>query len=467
VKRRKVGNIGLVFGNDTIRAAQCVDGRMIWSSVNAGDNVKKALRQLLSAAPFVGRNVVVGLEGAAVLVESIVLPPGGAKEARKICTDRLKGDPLFSADKALLGIGVESMPATEAGQGAALAIMIAINRERLTALMQLCREVELEVQAVEAAALAAWRAWAGTGLQVRLVRSGGHDLVLAGNDSKLLFCRIIEAPVPPAELRATVGRAASLLGAESFPGLTTVGVDEEARLEIAGALGVEVKMPARSLEDAAAVGLATEGGVLADFTPPEERVLREKRRVRKISIVMAAACGVLVLAVGALGTQRVGSLHERKDLLVQQQEIVQADKEQLDVIRADLAREQANEAVITEAQPGHRMSTLFALIGERTNDSISLETVKVEDIEDPEYSSAVKEARGKDKREKRIGPVPRILEVRLNGLARSGIAVRQFADGLLATGAFSDVRVEASERVLLGIGIDGERFRIYARAETH
>jgi hypothetical protein len=464
VKRRKVGNIGLVFGNDTIRAAQCVDSRMIWSSVPAGDNVKKALRQLLSSAPFVGRNVVVGLEGSAVLVESIVLPPGGAKEARKICADRLKGDPLFSADKAFLGIALEALPSTESGQGAVLAIMIAINRERLMELMQLCRDVELDVQAVEAAALAAWRAWAGTGLQVRLVRSGNHDLVLAGNDTKLLFCRIIDAPVPSPELRATVGRAASLLGTEGFPCLATAGVDEQARLELAGALGIEVKVPGRSLEDAAAVGLATEGGILADFTPPEERVLREKRRVRKIGIAMAAACGVLVLAVGALGTQRVSSLREQKVSLEQQRDILQADKEQLQVLQSQLAREEANEAVIVEARPGHRMSTLFAIIAEHTNDSISLETVKVDDIEDPALLATGKDAK---KKEKRAGPVPRILEVRLNGLARSGIAVRQFTDGLLATGAFSDVRVEASERVLLGVGMDGERFRIYARAETH
>ncbi len=464
MKRRKVGNIGLVVGNDTIRAAQNVDGRMIWSSVPAGENVKKSLRQLLSSAPFVGRNVVVGLEGSAVLVESIVLPPGSAKEARKICTDRLKGDPLFNAEKALLGIAVESMPAADGSQPSALAIMAAMNRERLMDLMQLCRDVELNVQAVEAAALAAWRAFTGAGLNVRLVRSGGHDLVLAGLDSRLLFCRIIDAPVPAPELRATVGRAASLLGAEGFPFLTTVGVDDAARQDIAAVLGVEVLVPPKSLEDAAAVGLATEGPILADFTPPEERVLREKRRVRKIGIGMAAACGVIVLAAGVLGTQRIGNLHERKQSLNQLREMVQADKQQLEELSAKLAREEANEAVIFEARPGHRMSTLFALISSRTTDAISIETAKVNDIESPDLATSGKT---KDKKEKRTGPVPRVLEVRLNGLARTGIAVRQFADSLLASGAFSDVRVEASERVLLGVGMDGERFRIYARAETH
>ncbi len=465
MKRRKVGNIGLVFGNDTIRAAQNVDGRMVWSSVPVGENAKKSLRQLISSAPFVGRNAVVGLEGSAVLIESIVLPPGSAKEARKICTDRLKGDPLFSADKAILGIGVESMPPADSGQSPALAIMTAMNRERLMDVMRLCRDAEVEVQAVEASALAAWRAWNAEGLQVRMIRGGGHDLVLAGLDSKLLFCRIVDTPVPPLELRATIGRAASLLGAESFPLLMTVGVDEAGRQEIAGALGLEVTPPGRSLDDAAAVGLATEGPILADFTPPEERVLREKRHVRKVSVAMAAACGVLVLAAGALGTQRIASLHDRQATLEQQRDITQADKQQLEELNAELAREESNEAVIVEARPGHRMSTLFALISSRTTDAISIETAKVVDIEDPAYASAMRDKNNKDK--KRAGPVPRQLEVRLNGLARTGLAVRQFADALLGTGAFSDVRVEASERVLLSVGVDGERFRIYARAETH
>jgi hypothetical protein len=465
VKRRKVGNIGLVFGNDTIRAAQNVDGRMIWSSVPVGDNAKKSLRQLISSAPFVGRSAVVGLEGSSVLIESIVLPPGSAKEARKICTDRLKGDPLFSADKAFLGFSVESMPPAEGGQSPTLAIMTAMNRERLMDIMRLCRDAEVNVQAVEAAALAAWRAWNGEGLQVRLVRGGGHDLLLAGADSRLLFCRIVDAPVPPPELRATVGRAASLLGAEGFPCLTTVGMDEASREEFAGALGIEVKAPGRVLDDAAAVGLATEGPILADFTPPEERVLREKRHVRKVGVAMAAACGVLVLAAGALGTQRIASLHDHQRTLEQQRDITQADKQQLEQLNAQLAREEANEAVIVEARPGHRMSTLFALISSRTSDAISIETAKVVDIEDPAFASAMRDKANKDK--KRVGPVPRQLEVRLNGLARSGLAVRQFADALLGTGAFSDVRVEASERVLLSVGMDGERFRIYARAETH
>ncbi len=460
MKRRKVGNIGIVIGDDTIRAAQLVDGRLLFTSVPIGENVKKSLRQLVSSAPFVGRSVMVGLEGRSVLIESIVLPPGGAREARKLCTDRLKGDPLFSADKALLGVAVDGAGTTDAASAPALAIMAAMNKERLVEMMKACRESELNVQGVESAALAAWRAWSGEGLQVRLVRSGGHDLVLAGTDDKLQFCRIIDAPVAAPELRATIGRAASLLGAESFPALTVVGLDEEARQELASGVDMEVLLPPHNVEDAAAAGMATEGIPLADFTPPEERVLREKRRVRKIGVAMAGACGVLLLAAGVLGGQHISSLTDTKASLEQQREIVQADKQQLDELNAKLQREEANEAVIVQARPGHRMSTLFAIIAQKATSAISLETIKVDDNED----SA---AKPKDDKTPVTGPLPRSLEVRLNGLATSGLAARQFADALLATGAFADVRVEASERVLLGVGTDGERFRIYARAETH
>jgi hypothetical protein len=459
VKRHKVGPIGLVFADDAIRAAQNLDGRMVCASVPVGDNIKKSLRQLLSSAPFVGRSVVVGLQGAAVLIESIVLPPGAAKEARRNCADRLKGDPLFSAEKAFLGVAVESMPAGDGGPGQGLAIMAAVNRDRLGELMKACREVELDVQAVEAAALAAWRAWPGTGLQVRLVRTAGHDLVLAGMGEKLLFCRIVDAPVAPAELRATIGRAAALLGAESFEALYASGLDEESRRGVAEGLGLEVRGPTQLVEDAAAAGLATQGVVLADFTPPEERVLREKRRVRRVGLGMAGAAGVLVLCAGLLGTQRVSSLGDRAEEHKRTIEIVQADKAELDRLRAELAHEEANEAVIVAARPGHRMSTLFSLVSSRSNSSVSIDSLKVEDVEDPSLR-----VKGKDAPS---GPLPRVLEMRINGVARTGAAVRAFADALLGTSAFSDVRVEASERVLLGVGMDGERFRIYARAETH
>jgi hypothetical protein len=459
VKRHKVGPIGLVFADDAIRAAQVLDGRTVCASVPVGENVKKSLRQLLSSAPFVGRTVVVGLQGGAVLIESIVLGPGMAKEARKNCADRLRGDPLFGQEKAFLGVAVETMPSTDGGPAQSLAIMAAVNRERLNELMKVCRECELDVAGVEAAALAAWRAWSGTGLQVRLVRSAGHDLVLAGMEGKLLFCRIVEAPIAAPELRATIVRAAALLGTEGFSSLLTSGVDEDARRAIASDLGIEVKEPPHSVDDAVAGGLATPGPVLTDFTPPEERVLREKRRVRKVSMVMAAVSGALVLCAGLLATQRISVLHERKEGLEAEQKLMQTEKQELERLNGELQHAKANEALIVAARPGHRMSTLFSLIGARTSDLMSIDVLKVEDQEDltgrPSGSTAAS------------GPLPHLLEVRINGVARNGTAVRAFADALLASNAFSDVRVEASERVLLGVGMDGERFRIYARAETH
>lgn len=459
MKRHKVGPIGLVFADGIIRAAQNLDGRTVCASVPAGDNPRKSLRQLLSSAPFVGRSAVVGLEGGAVLVESIVLPQGSAREARRICADRLKGDPLFSSEKAILREAVEAVPGSDGASGQVVAIMAAVNKQRLAELMALCRGAELDVQSVEAAALAAWRAWPADGLQVRLVRSAGHDLVLAGLGEKLLFCRIVDAPVAVPELRATIGRAATLLGAEAFTALTVSGLDQPAREALAGELGLELVPPPQPLDDAVAAGLAAPGAPLADFTPPEERVLREKRRLRKVSLGMAGAAGVLVLCAGLLATQRIGALEDRAEALERERQVVQQDKAALDQLRGQLAHEEANEAIIVAARPGHRMSTLFALLASKVNEALSIDSFKIEDLEDPAWR-----ARGADPA---AGPLPRMLEVRLNGVARTGTAVRQFADALLATNAFKDVRVEASERVLLGVGLDGERFRIYARAETH
>ncbi|MHC4844834.1 MAG: hypothetical protein ACYTCU_01595 [Planctomycetota bacterium] len=457
MKRRKAHSIGIVIADDTIRAAQDVDGRMVFGTVPTGENLKKCLRQLLSSAPFVGRDVVVGFEGSAVLIESIVLPAGGAKEARKICADRLKGDPLFNTEKAVLGVVVEGTTAAESSGSQAFAIMAAVDKERLGEAMKACREIELEVKAVEAAALSAWRAWTSEGLNVRLVRSSGNDLVLAGNADKLLFCRIVEAPMSAPDLRATIGRAASLLGTEGFDLLTAVGLDEDEREDISEGLELPVNEPAREVPDAVAMGLASEGEIQADFTPPEERILREKRRVRKISLAMTGAAAVLVLAVGVLRLQQLSSLEEHKVSLERKYDIVQADKQQLAVLETQLVRQETNEAVIVRAQPGHRMSTLFRLLASHADEDVALETVKIDDLEDSAFTPA----------EGYVGPTARNLEVRVNGLAKDSLSVRGFADGLLASGAFEDVRVEASERVLLGVGVDGERFRIYARAETH
>jgi hypothetical protein len=454
VKRRKVGPIGIVVADGALRATQRSERGLVHASVATGDSLKKELRHLLSSAPFVGRSVVLGLEGSSVLVESFAVPPAAQKDVRKFCQDRLKGDPLFSPEKTQFGVAVESVGGGLGASASTVAIMAAMNKQRLAELMTVCREIEIDVLAVEAAALASWRAWPGQGLQCRLVVSGGSATVLAGVDESLQFCRILEVPVQPDELQATLARAATLLGAESITRLLVVGLEPDLRAALADAASVEIGSPPEEIQDAASAGLATQGTIQADFTPPEERVLREKRRVRKVGIAMAAGCGVLVLAAGVLGTQKLSQLEDERELLEQRRDIVRADKRELERVNADLAREQSNEATIADARPGHRLSTLCALITRSANDSIAFETVKVTDV-----VQSTKPAPG--------GPVERMLEIRMNGLARTSPAVRQFTDAMLATGAFRDVRVEASERVLLGVGIEGQRFRIYAMAETH
>jgi len=455
VKRRKVGPVAVVVADDQLRGAQVSDRGMVTATVALKDGFKKSLRQLLSSAAFVGRDVVLGLEGSAVLIESLVLPPGGAKDARKACADRLKGDPLFNADKAHLGVAIESLPPAEGVTPSPLAIMAAINKERLADLMKACHEIELNVLAVEAAALATWRAWTGQGVHVRLVCSGPQAALLAGHDGKLLFCRTIEVPIQTPELQATVARAASVLACEAFSTITVTGLDEAAAGPLAEALGAAFEAPPKVVADAAAMGLATAGTILADFTPAEERVLREKRRVRKVSVAMGVACGAMLLGAGVLGSQKVQHQRDNKANLESHLEIVRKDKAALDEVNAELQREQANEAVIDHARPGHRMSTLFVLVSRSAGDGISLETVKVVD-----------QPLGDGKTPSASGAKRRLLDLRLNGLARNGSAMRAFAESLLATGAFTDVRIEASERVLLGSGIEGERFRIYAQAET-
>ncbi|MHC5209509.1 MAG: hypothetical protein ACYTG2_02180 [Planctomycetota bacterium] len=457
MKRRKVGPIGIVVADGVLRATQRSDRGLIHATAAIGDSLKKDFRQLLSAAPFVGRRVVLGLEGSAVLVESFALPAGASKDVRKLCQDRLKGDPLFDPEKAQLGVVVESVSGEQAANGPTVAIMAAMNRQRLADLMKVCRESEIDVIAVEAAALAAWRSWPAEGFHCRLVVSGDSAAVLAGHDETLQFCRIIEAPVQPEELCATLARASTLLGVDPITSLEATGLDPDLRAVLADAAGVEIEPPSEELDDVASAGLATPGEAKADFTPPEERILREKRRVRRAGIGMAASFGVLVLGVGLLGAGKLSNLEDELTLLEQRRDIVRANKAELDHIKAELAREQANEATIADARPGHRLSTLFALIASSASDSISFETVKVDDVRDPMARSSRDES----------GPIARIIEIRMNGLARTGPAVRQFTDALFATGAFEDVRVEASERVLLGVGIEGERFRIYAKAETH
>ncbi|HZL99871.1 MAG TPA: hypothetical protein VFD43_06430 [Planctomycetota bacterium] len=457
MKRRQQGPIAIVVADDRMRAAQASERGLVSASVELRDGLKKCLRQLLTSAPFVGRDIVLGLDGPSVLIESLVLPPGGAKDARRSCADRLKGDPLFSAEKAHLGVAVETMPATEGASPPALAIMAALNKERLAEVMKACHEIEVNVLAVEAATLATWRAWSGQGVQVRLVCSSTQAVLLAGQDSKLLFCRAIEMPIQVAELQATLARVATVLSCEGFQQITVAGLDESELARLAEELGLALVPPPSPVADAAAAGLATPGPILADFTPPEERVLREKRRVRKASAFIALGCAVLAAIVGMHGSQQAHAMEEHKRGLLAKLDMVGADKSALAEVNAALERYRENEAVIDHARPGHRMSTLFTLVTRCAGDGISFETVKVLDqpVEAPKSGQTT------------AGPRSRTLEIRMNGLARNGAAMRDFSESLLATGAFTDVRIEASERVLLGNGIEGERFRIYVRAETH
>ena len=112
-----------------------------WKVWKSGTHAK-ILSEILASDEFHARAVteIVDPKQQLPLIESIVLPPGAARDARKVCTDRLKGDPLFSSDKAVLGVAVETMGSADAGGAQALAIMAAMNKERLAEMMKACRE---------------------------------------------------------------------------------------------------------------------------------------------------------------------------------------------------------------------------------------------------------------------------------------------------------------------------------------
>ena len=179
--KRKSGKIGLVVADDQVRGIQYVDGKVVTATVAAGENLKKDLRKLLSTSSFVGRNVSIGLEGQSVLVESLVLP-AGSKPAKSVCNDRLKGDPVFNQERAIMGLAEES---SSTSKGSSLVVMVAMLRERLAEIMAVCRELQLDIETVECAALSSWRAWQSEGTQLRLIRSGDRDLVLAGRDDQI------------------------------------------------------------------------------------------------------------------------------------------------------------------------------------------------------------------------------------------------------------------------------------------
>lgn len=458
MKGQKASRIGIVVADEMLRAAQWVDGKLVTSSVAAGKDLKKSLRQLLTSSPFVGRDTVVGLEGASVLIESLVVPAGVSKSAKAVCAERLKGDPVFHEQAAALGVAVANPPT---GAGPSLVILAAILRERVAEIMQSCRELELRVHAVEAAALSSWRAWNGEGLQVRLLRSRKCDVVLAGTDGKPLFCRVVEAPISSMELRATVTRAAQLLGTSGFPKLETSGIEVEQARRLGADLGIAVEPTGVGIVDPAAQGLASEGVILTEFTPPEERTLREQRRTRKVSTAVAMAGAVVILIAGVLGYGRISELSEQKRGLEEAARSADQARMELATQQAELARLQSVDVTLTEARPGHRMSRLWELIVNAAPEHLLLDSVDIKDL--PQDAPKPKQAGAK------APPATgRMLEIRLNGLAGDAYDVRRYMDNLLDSGAFTDVRQEGSERVLLGNGRggEGERFRIYARAET-
>ncbi|GEM_PF-2155096 len=463
MKSQKVSHIGIVVADQVLRAAQRIDGRIVSSQVPLGDDMKRSMRKLLSSSPFSGRNIVVGLEGDSVLVESMVVPSRSSNAAEGLAAERLKGDPVFNDETSVLGVSVA--PATGRGEQS-MVILAAVNRERIAAVMAACREQALTVQGVETAALASWRAWSGTGNQLRLVRGERQDIILAGVDSKLMFCRVVEGPMSAAELRATITRASSLFSG-SFDSLSVSGSFGPEMQAMAQGLGLAVETTMADMDDPQALGLAMEGAVLAEFTPPEERELRTRRQVRKTRMVMIAAAAAAAVVVGVLGFQRISVLKADKLSVETRLRVESESRTELAKLDQQLRGSQALAAEVTRGQPGHAMSRLFSLVLNAAPEDVMLESTVVDDVEDaPVVVQTKKRGRRGSEEEKPVGPVPRSLVVRLGGLAGSDVAVSRFAADLFASEAFADVRIETSERTLLDNGMEGERFRIYARAET-
>lgn len=473
MNRRKSGNIGIVVANGVLRAAQIVDGKTLTATVEADDaldNLKKSMRQLLTAAPFAGRNVVVGLEGDSVLVESLVVPGNQQKSVRGFCADRLKGDPLFDPSRSVYGVSVGAPPnAPGGGRGQTLAVLAAIEQARMQRVIQTCREMELVVQSVEAAPLAGWRAWTGQGMQARFLRTEIGDVVLAGHEENLLFCRVVPGAMELTELSTTLQRAAALLGAERFDHMEATGLSDADMQILSGDLGVTVTSPSDDMADPIAVGLATEGDATIDFTPPEERELRAKRRVKKLRIGMGGVAAALVVTAGIMGYQDEAGLQEQKIALERQVQLLRDTQKQAEELRKEFEIARANEQIIVSARPGHKMSTLFRVIANAAPQTMTFESIDVDDVDDKEGRAAIiAAARAKDKKVKIEDidiPNKRLLEVRVIGSAPDAEAVHHYANALNQTGAFSKVRVESSERILVD-GNEAERFRIHARAET-
>lgn len=461
MKSQKVSPIGVVVADDVLRAVQQIDGSVISSQVPIDGDLKRSMRKLLSSSPFMGRNVVLGLEGRSVLVESMVVPDCSTAEVEDLAAERLKGDPVFSDESSALGVSVA--PATGRGKQS-MVILAAVNRERISAIMDVCREQALIVQSVEAAALASWRAWSGTGNQLRLLRGARQDIIQAGVDGRLSFCRVVDGPLSAVELRATITRASSLF-AGNFNAITVNGHFDEEMQAMARDLGLAVRTPDEEVEDAQALGLSSEGTVLTEFTPPEELMLRTRRQMRKTRLVVVAAGAVLGMIVAAFGFQKIFSLKSTKVDLESHLKLEAAARTELAGLEQRLAAGQALDAQVERGRPGHNMSRLFSVLLNATPKQVMLELAVIDDIEDV-LEVVVTKKRDKRAKPKPKGPVPRSLVVHLNGLAAGDAVVNQFAADLFASEAFDDVRIEASERVLLENGAEGERFRIFARAGT-
>lgn len=449
MKVQKASRIGIVVGDVELRAAQRVDGRLVAARVPLGPDLARSVRQLITSSPFTGREAVVGLEGSAVLIESLVVPAGATKSVRVVCAERLKGDPVFNEEKAALDVAVANPPS---GSGPSMVILAAVNRERIAEVMKVCREMQLQVASVEAAALAAWRASPAQGVQLRLLRIGKNDVVLAGNDSRLLFCRIVEAPIPSAELRATISRAASLLATDGFRQVLAYGLDDAQRERLGQDLGMAIDAPDQMDADPAALGLALDGPTLTEFTPPEERELRAKRSARKVRLGLSVAIGSLGLIVALVGIQRMSALGSIKEHLETRAAARTEAERELVAAQAELTGLELAEQRLNGARPGHLMSRLFALVANAAPENLLLEKVRVDDVENisEEPRAAARE-----------------LVVRMHGLADADARLLAFSEALLETGAFLDVRVENSERVPVGpAGAEGVKFMIYARAET-
>jgi len=452
LKVQKVSRIGVVVADRALRAAQRIEGELVTGSVTLSGDFVKDFKQLLSSFPFIGKDLVVGLEGEDVLVESLVVPSAASKSAKAVCAERLKGDPVFNESNAALGVAVADSPS---GSGPSMVIHAAVAHSKIAQVMTACRSSQLNVHAVESAALAAWRAWTSEGLRARLVRTDSADIVQAGIDGRLLFCRIVQRPISHLELRATMSRAASLLSTETFTELTCSGIADAELQVLARDLGISVSSPADNVVDASAVGLATNGTILTEFTPPEERQLRAKRQVRRVRVSMAAAAGALVLTAGLLSWQHKSNLETKHDSLQHRVEANQKAELQVSNLRAELAHEQNNFVQMAGVRPGHKMSLLFSVIANSSPDNLLLETTKISDSMSMNSAASSSDAVSR-----------RQLDAELHGLAGGDGAVRSFADALLATGAFVDVRIEASQRVILANGEGGERFHIHATAET-